>query len=130
MPTPYTIQSTSGFTVPAQPVTYYNTAATCQQNTFVWVQGEAGAQAYPVAPGNRVLLMDSDNPVLYFKSVDVTGKPLPIEIFDLVKREPSKQETASNNMDEYIKRDEIDALIEAKAYEILKKNRNKKEGTK
>lgn len=80
------------------PYARYQTAVPLQQpqpsnqqgNTsgFVWVQGEAGAKAYPVAAGNSVLLMDSENPVLYLKSTDAYGKPLPMEIYDLVKREP------------------------------------------
>ena len=61
-----------------------------QQNNntgFVWVQGEAGAKAYAVSAGNSVLLMDSENPVLYMKSTDASGRPLPIETYDLVRRE-------------------------------------------
>lgn len=55
--------------------------------SIIWVQGEAGAKAYPVAAGQSVLLMDSEDAVLYVKSTDVTGRPLPMESYDLVKRE-------------------------------------------
>jgi hypothetical protein len=57
-----------------------------QQSTsgIIWVQGEAGAKAYPLAPNNKVLLMDSENPVLYVKSVNANGIPDPLCIYDLI----------------------------------------------
>ena len=58
-----------------------------QNQSIIWVQGEAGAKAYPVAAGQSVLLMDSEDAVLYVKSTDVTGRPLPMESYDLVKRD-------------------------------------------
>lgn len=60
-------------------------------NSFAWVQGEASAKAYPVAPGNTILLMDSEAPVLYMKSTDLTGKPLPMETRYLVSKEEYEQ---------------------------------------
>lgn len=51
-----------------------------------WVQGEAGAKAYPVAPNKSVLLMDSENSVMYIKSTDASGMPLPLRIFDYTER--------------------------------------------
>ncbi len=60
------------------------------QNTFVWAQGEQAAKSYPVAPGNRVLIFDSENPVFYIKMADQTGRPLPLEIYDFKKREATE----------------------------------------
>ena len=54
------------------PTPQFNTGVTYSPtNSFIWVQGEAGAKSYPVAPGNRIALFDSENPVVYIKSVDV-----------------------------------------------------------
>lgn len=39
-----------------------------------WVNGEVGAQAYLIAPNSTVLLMDSDNPIFYIKTSDLSGK--------------------------------------------------------
>lgn len=39
-------------------------------NNIVWVQGMAGAKAYPVAPGAAVWMMDSEKKQFYVKSVD------------------------------------------------------------
>ena len=40
-----------------------------------WVQGEAGAKSWFVAPGATVLLMDSENPRFYMKSAAMNGVP-------------------------------------------------------
>lgn len=53
-----------------------------------WVQGEAGAKSYPVAPNTSVLLMDSENSVMYIKTADASGMPLPLRIFDYTERTP------------------------------------------
>jgi hypothetical protein len=45
------------------------------QNGLIWVQGEAGAKSWFVAPGATVLLMDSENPRFYMKSADMNGVP-------------------------------------------------------
>lgn len=114
----------------------YNTAVPMQQpmyqqpnqnqnmnsNTgFVWVQGEAGAKAYPVAAGNSVLLMDSEAPVLYMKSTDSSGRPLPIETYDLVKREPVsyqqipqapvQQKMPDIDLSNYVKNEDLEAKV-------------------
>lgn len=46
-----------------------------QNNGIRWVQGEAGAKAYPVGPGESAFLMDSENPMAYLKSTDQSGMP-------------------------------------------------------
>ena len=85
-----------------------------QLNTFQWVQGQAGAEAYPVAPGASVILMDSNAPVIYFKSADQSGRYLPMKTYDLVERTESVQgpnETPSIDTSTFVKRDEIDSLV-------------------
>lgn len=44
-------------------------------NSIQWVQGEAGAKSYLVAPGTTVQLWDSEAPVIYLKSADASGMP-------------------------------------------------------
>lgn len=46
-----------------------------QSNGIRWVQGEAGAKAYPVGPGESAFLMDSENPMAYLKTTDQNGMP-------------------------------------------------------
>lgn len=46
-----------------------------QQSGILWVQGETGAKSYLVAPGNSVLLMDSEAQRFYLKTADSAGMP-------------------------------------------------------
>ena len=57
-----------------------------QAGGLQWVQGEAGAKAFPVSAGQSVLLMDSENNVFYIKSTDNSGMPLPLRTFDYKER--------------------------------------------
>ena len=45
------------------------------QTGLNWVQGEAGAKSWFVAPGATVLLMDSETMRFYLKSADANGVP-------------------------------------------------------
>ena len=61
----------------------YQTAPVVNQQTnqqqasggIIWVQGEAGAKSYLVAPNQTVQLWDSENQVIYLKSADASGMP-------------------------------------------------------
>lgn len=59
-----------------------------QQNDsgILWVQGEAGAKSWAVAPGKSVMLMDSESNTFYIKSSDQSGMPMPLRIFDYTER--------------------------------------------
>ena len=74
---------------------------------LVWVQGEAGMKSYPVANGQTVILMDSENPVFYIKSCDAAGMPS-MRVFDYQERKaaPIPEEAAA----EYVTRKDFEAL--------------------
>lgn len=55
-------------------------------NGIIWVQGEAGAKAYPVQANGSALLMDSEQSVFYIKTVDMSGMPNALRIFDYTER--------------------------------------------
>ena len=42
---------------------------------IIWVQGEAAAKSYLVAPNTTVQLWDSEEKVIYLKSADASGMP-------------------------------------------------------
>lgn len=46
-----------------------------QSTSIIWVQGEAGAKSYLVAPNTTVQLWDSEAQVIYLKSADASGMP-------------------------------------------------------
>lgn len=86
-----------------------------QQNTatnMIWVQGENAAKSYPVAPGQTVQLMDSEaEGVMYIKSVDPSGMPLPLRTFQYSEKksqnsEPKKEFEAVGG-EEYVSKAEF-----------------------
>jgi hypothetical protein len=46
-----------------------------ESSGILWVQGEAGAKSWIVAPGTSVLLMDSEAQRFYVKTADQSGMP-------------------------------------------------------
>ena len=60
-----------------------------QQNGLIWVQGEAGAKSYLIAPNNTVALWDSESQTIYLKSADPSGMPS-MKILDYTIRETVK----------------------------------------
>lgn len=82
---------------------------TAPQSGVIWVQGEEAAKAYMVAAGNSVLLMDSEASTFYLKSTDQSGMPQPLRVFDYTER-TQKQAPASPQTQEYVTRQEFDAL--------------------
>ena len=62
------------FPIGYQP-TYPQAQQNNQNNAINWVQGEAAAKAYLVAPNQSVVLWDSEEQVIYLKSADASGMP-------------------------------------------------------
>lgn len=58
-------------------------------NDIIWVQGEAGAKAYLVAPNATVTLWDSENQTIYIKTADASGIPS-MRILDWSERNAQK----------------------------------------
>ena len=96
-----------------QPNYYYPQQRT---NSRIWVQGEAGAKSYLVAPNTTVQLWDSESQVIYLKSADASGMPS-MKILDYKIREavqPTQQAQAINQTQvptaDYVTRDELVAF--------------------
>lgn len=66
------------------------------QFSIVSIQGRAIAEDYPVAPGAKVMMVDTAEMVVYIKERNAQGALLPFLTYDLVLREDQpKQEAAS-----------------------------------
>lgn len=61
------------------------------QSGIIWVQGEAGAKSFLVAPNQTVPLWSSEDQVIYLKSADASGLPS-MKVLDYTIRD----QTASN----------------------------------
>ena len=70
-----------------------NNYAPQQNNSIIWVQGEAGAKSYLIAPNSTATLWDSEAQTIYVKSADASGMPS-IKILDYTIRDtaPRKAE--------------------------------------
>lgn len=99
------------------------------QNTFAWIQGEEAAKAYPVAPGNTVVLIDSDKPIMYMKTTDLSGRPQPMQIRYLVSKEEFDKlqngASFSPNSDAYITREEFEKYVSEADSKFVIKRRDK-----
>lgn len=102
------------------PQPYYNAPANAPQmpvnaqassnNGINWVQGEAAAKAFPVGAGQSVLLMDSEDSVMYIKSMDASGMPHPLRVFEYKERTAQRSEAgiAKNAEGDYVPRTEFE----------------------
>ena len=113
-----------------QPVQQVPTPAQQTNNGLVWVQGEAGAKSFLVAPGCTVMLMDSEGERFYLKSADASGMPLPLRVFEYKERTETAQQTAGGSVaafddldNKFVTRDEFERRMASIAPQ--KKNKNK-----
>lgn len=115
--------------VPQQPVVQQQQV---QQPTndsgILWVQGEAGAKSWAVAPGRSVMLMDSESNTFYIKSSDASGMPMPLRIFDYTERstqQPQAQVIQHHDIDtsKFVTWDELEKRLNSlrpKQTEVIK----------
>lgn len=68
----------------------YQAQTNQSQSSIIWVQGEAGAKSYLVAPNNTVQLWDSERQTIYLKSADASGMPS-MRILDYTMRSEGSQ---------------------------------------
>lgn len=89
----------NGFPIGYQPTQIYypqqmQSPQPQQNNSIIWVQGEAGAKSYMVAPNTTVQLWDSESQVIYLKSADSSGMPS-IKVLDYTIRDSVPQHSLS-----------------------------------
>ena len=84
-----------------------------QNNGIIWVSGKAEADGYLVAPNSAVALWDANNPVIYLRKADSTGKPSTV-VYDLVERTdgPSPQQIVPQiDLSQYITRERLEDIL-------------------
>lgn len=105
----------NGFPATYQPMYYqpqYQQPTVQQPNNgVIWVQGEAGAKSYLVAPNNTVQLWDSESQTIYLKSADASGMPT-MKVLDYTIRESASTPSpaASSPSPQYATKEDLDAL--------------------
>lgn len=100
-----------GYQIP-QPIQQPVQQPVQQNSSMVWVQGEAGAKSYLMAPNSTVSLWDSEAQVIYLKSTDASGMPS-MKILDYTIREntiPAHIGPLKEKVEEYVTKDEMEAF--------------------
>lgn len=80
-----------------------------QNNSIIWIQGEAAAKSYLVAPNTSVALFDSERQTVYIKSADASGMPS-MRILDYTIRETGQPVPAAAVNSDYATKSDVDAL--------------------
>ena len=82
---------------------------------IIWVSGEIGARAYPSpAPGQSVLLMDSEDKRFYIRSTDASGMPMPLRTFSYSEEVPAQHSyDAQSHVDtsQFVTRSELEEML-------------------
>lgn len=121
--------------MPLQPPQMPQNSVQNSSNGITWVLGENAAKSFPVGAGQTVVLMDREEPIMYMKSVDQSGMPLPLRIFDITERTSEKQSsnvTKEVTTNDYVSRKEFDEFRESVKRSIngFRKPHNEREGDK
>lgn len=118
---------------PQMPQQMQAQAQPSQNNSgMIWVQGEAGAKSYLVAPGNTVLLMDSENCTFYLKTSDANGMPS-MKTFDYSERpqpqaKPLQPTQNTFDMGNYVTHKELEEKLAQISASVTQKNISEKKG--
>jgi len=87
-----------------------------QGSNLNWVQGEAGAKSFLVAPNTTVLLMDSEESKFYLKGADESGMPKPLRIFEyteITNRHKEEPRQSFAQASDYVTKKEFEEFKEA-----------------
>lgn len=89
-----------------------NPMAGSAQNGMIWVSGRQEADGYLIAPNSAVALWDANNPVVYLRKADSTGKPSTV-VYDLVERtdNPPTQAAPQIDWDKVVTWDKLDEYL-------------------
>ena len=93
---------------PVYPQNAYPTQPSAQGGGLIWVQGEAGAKSYLVAPNQTVQLWDSEAQTIYLKSADASGMPS-IKVLDYTVRDAA-QKPVSTPVSDYATKEDISII--------------------
>lgn len=96
------------------------------QNNLIWVQGEAGAKSYHVAPNTTIPLWDSEKQTIYLKSADASGMPsMKVLDYEIRERETSQKPLAEPVVD-YATKEDLETVkkeIRDELSKIMKKEK-------
>jgi len=101
-----------------------------QNSGIIWVSGKAEADGYLVAPNSAAALWDANNPVIYLRSADSTGKPS-TKVYDLVERTDGQAmpQTPQIDLSRYVTIDQLEEILTERLKRPAKPQKTKEEQT-
>ena len=100
-----------------------------QNSGVIWVSGKEEADKWPIAFGCAVALWDANNPVIYLRQADSTGKPS-TKVYDLVERTdapPSPQSAPQVDLSRYVTIDQLEDILTERLKRSAKASKTKEE---
>lgn len=79
------------------------------QDERIWVQNEASAEAYLVAPNGFVRLWDSNKNRFYEKRADASGRMMPLEAYEYSRISLTERRNDDEGINHY--QEQIDAIL-------------------
>ena len=104
------VPGTTGYQPQFNTIGYQAQASSGSSSTVVMVSGESGANNYPVAAGNTVLLMDFESKQFWLKSTDINGFPQPLRSFNFSETTQKNQNGTEKEETQYVTKKEFDEL--------------------
>ena len=115
-----TVQTSAPSAVPPAP---------SQNSGVIWVSGKEEADKWPIAFGCAVALWDANNPVIYLRQADSTGKPS-TKVYDLVERTdapPPPQSAPQVDLSRYVTIDQLEDILTERLKRPAKASKTKEE---
>ena len=97
-----------------------------QNGGINWVGSKLEADNWPIAPGCAVALWDSNNPVIYLRQADSTGKPS-TKVYDLVERTDSPAPQV--DLSRYVTIDQLEDILAERLKKPSRPAKQKEEQT-
>lgn len=100
-----------------------------QNGGINWVGSKIEADNWPIAPGCAVALWDSNNPVIYLRQADSTGKPS-TKVYDLVERTDNpapQQSTPQIDMSRYVTIDQLEEILSERLKKPVRQTKPKED---
>lgn len=100
-----------------------------QNGGIIWVSGKGEADGYLVAPNSAVALWDTNNPVIYLRKADSTGKPSTV-VYDLVERTDNpapQQSTPQIDMSRYVTIDQLEEILSERLKKPVRQTKPKED---
>ncbi len=115
---------------PVQPIQTNPIQQPVPQNGGInWVGSKSEADNWPIAPGCAVALWDSNNPVIYLRQADSTGKPS-TKVYDLVERTDNpapQQSTPQIDMSRYVTIDQLEEILSERLKKPVRQTKPKED---